>query len=864
MLISQILLFVIPCSSVFDLVSKCRSAVIIIQKYSRFKFAFIIMSPVALLLSAWIHRTIPVPKDFGYYFATSDASTIQGYGEAFGIELALQVQLFVLFSVVLFLLFRLALSNLLSCFAVVMFMTNAQVVLVYLSAPFWDFSTAVIPLVAIIGTIVLLSSQHQNFSLIRKTRRKFVVTIICSNLVILILYHRVYNLRAQQRISIFASAIVVLVVGLIWLRSERNEAESENQTVLRTSGWDRLFFVPILFTLFLLQPILGRGGKSYATMILGVCLFVFVLSESRLRTSYKFVLPTLFLLLVQLRSSGDYFQFYSFTGWTGATQLVSGRAQSIHSFGIPFTDSAIWQLTEINKGQALYLQNLAINSSTIVKNLEIGWTYLFNGFWKFSEPPLGFDYGALSQVRKRLTTTVSLVTPLLFTSAVIFCFQKSRRVALFVSLIMAVLLFSISFTRPQMHQWWMLQIFGLYGALFAMSWLSKTIASVVFSQKSSIRSKSKVIHCKQQILSIDSKILKKLWVQFLFLLFIFAISPKIVFNVLNYVSEKLENDSLDVLATEYGRQDWAPIPVNNGATRNIALHRESNLIKVEVSNKCTLSGVRVHYLNSDASDDVGLDTGEFYRTKFHIANTNSQIVYIPFFPRNIVEPAISVVGLKADCSLRVYQASLKEQALPLVALLVPNREAIQLEISAEESSTTNGGEEMLLDPLSFEGYIKNSGYQAVGDEFSHQWLNDQIGDRILGRSKQGYQVVDIWSQKINIETDGMRVLVRGRVKRGIVIIGWAKSDPAARNVTPDEFSYAVRGSIFDTATRSLYQCFELPAAKEIQNGSKVELFVGSVFDLYSPRWTSYEIDSIILDKGTCDSNRQPISFLPTL
>ena len=200
-----------------------------------------------------------------------------------------------------------------------------------------------------------------------------------------------------------------------------------------------------------------------------------------------------------------------------------------------------------------------------------------------------------------------------------------------------------------MHQWWMLQIFGLYGALFAMSWLSKTIASIVFSQNSSIRSRSKGIHSKQLIFFANSKISKKIVVKFLSLLFIFAVSPKIVFNVLNYVSEKLENNRLEVLATEYGRQDWAPISVNNGATKNIALQRESNLIKVEVSNKCTLSGVRVHYLNSDASDDLGLNTGEFYRTKFHIANTNSQIVYIPFFPRNIIEPAISVVGLKSDC-----------------------------------------------------------------------------------------------------------------------------------------------------------------------------------------------------------------------
>ncbi len=837
-----------------------------IQKHSRFKFALIIMLPVALLLSAWIHKTIPVPKNFGYYFATSDASAIQGYAEAFGIELALQVQLFVLFSVVLFLLFRLALSNLLSCFAVVMFMTNAQVVLVYLSAPFWDFSTAVIPLMAIIGTIELLSSQHQNFSLTRETRRKFVVTIISLNLVIVSLYFRVYNLMAQQRISIFASASVVLIVGLIWVRSERNEAKSENRTVLSTSGIDRLFFVPILFTLFLLQPILGRGGKSYATMILVVCLFVFVLSESRLRTSYKFAFPTLFLLLVQLRSSGDYFQFYLFKGWSNAHQLTVGRDDGLLTYGVPHTDGAIWQVTETNTRNGLrsLLQNVSLNGPGVVENIKIGFEYLVQGFWKFHEPPLGFENSALFQGRSYMALAVGAVTPVLFFVAIIIFMEKALKIAIFSVFIGLLLLLSVGLTLTMMHQWWALQIFGLYGALYGLSWFTKTLASLVFSHNSSVQLKNKATYREQVLFNIKSKISKTSWPNFLFVLLIFAVSPRIVFSVLNYASEKLETNRLEALTTKYGQQNWEPISGINGDTKNIEFQQESDLIKVEVSDNCTLTGVRVHYLNSNASDDLGLERGEFYRTKFHIGKTDSNIVYIPFFPRNISRPAISVVGLKADCLLRVYQTSLQEQTLPLVALIVPNREARQVEISAEENGTTNSGEEMLLDSLRFEGYIRNNGYQAVGDELSHRWLNYQIGDRILGRSKQGYQEVDIWSQKIDIETDGMRVLVRGKIKRGILIIGWAKSNPVTRRVVPDEFSYAIRGSTFDSTTRSLFECFELPSAKEIQNGSKVELFVGSVFGLYSPRWTSYEIDSIILDRGTCNSNLQKINFLPTL
>jgi hypothetical protein len=863
MLIIQILLFTVPFSAVFNLVSKCRSAVRVIQKHSRFKFALIIMLPVALLLSAWIHRTIPVPKDFGYYKATSANSTIQGYAEALGMERVFQTLLFVLFSVVLFLVFRLALSNLLSCFAVVMFMTNAQVVLVYLSAPFWDFSTAVIPLVAIIGTIVLLSSQHQNFSLTRETRRKFVVTIICLNLVIVSLYLRVYNLMAQQRISIFASASVVLIVGLIWVRSERNEAKSENRTVLSTSGSDRLFFVPILFTLFLLQPVLGRGGKSWVTMILIICLFFFVCLENRLRTIFKFVILALFLLMAQLRSSGDYFQFYSFAGWTGAPILLNGTGGgSYHSLGIPFTDGAIWQIAEINAGN-LFFQNAFINARIVVANIKNGWTYVTNGFWIFSEPPLGVDFNAWDPGRKFLLSFASLVSPVLFISAAIFCFQKSRRIAIFIASILTLFLVSIGSTRAQMHQWWLFQTFGLYGALYIVSRLGNVFTSIFFDQISSIRFKNQTNLFEQISFKVKSKLSRKSFVKFLSFLLVIALGPKTVFGILEFTAEKLETKNLAQLATKYNSQNWKLISLISDDSENVQIQSGSNLVKLEVSQNCDLTGIRVSYRNSDA---LGLGLGEYYRTKFHIANTSSEVAYVPLFPLNIGSPtiSISILGVRDECFLRAYQTIIKEKFLPLVALLVPNEENSEKQYSAKESITQFISKEILLSPLIFEGHVENNGYQAVGDETSHDWLNYQIGDRILGRSKQGYQVVDLWMRKIDVETDGLIVIVRGEISRGVLAIGWAESNPLARSAIPIDFKYVVRGSMFDNSKRKLYECFELPEVEEVRNGSKIDLFVGSVFDLYSPRWTSFKISSISLEQGACEANLQPINFLPTL
>ena len=844
-----------------NIVSNFRSVMKIVQNYSRFKFAFLIVSPVSLLLCTWIHWRIPYPKEVGYYAVTGDSSTVQGYAEALGIEQVLQTFLYISFSVILFLLFRMALSNLLSFFAVVMFMTNAQVVLVYLSAPFWDFSTAIIPLAAITGTIALLSSQHQNICFSHKMRRQMSTSIICLNIVIAVLYFRVYILIAGRSIAIFVSVIVVLMVSLLWLKSEEKDVKSSSGTIFSARGNDRLFFIPVLFTLFLLQPILGRGGNSYGLMILVVCSLFFLMTEELLRKGYKFIVVILLLLIVQLISGNDFAKMYSFIGWSGAEPLLSGRNGSDHALGVPRSDFLMWNLTEINApSYSLYLQNVAINATTVISNLKIGWSYLSSGSWTFTEPPPGLNNSAVYMGRHLLIAPINFVASTFFVIAAIFLFQKSRKIAVFIALIVFSLLFSVTFSFPQMHQWWALQIFGIYGTLYVLSRVGSKLISIIAENPRINQRRGRTNRCSQLIFGLRSKISKKRLIQFSLSLLISAVGPGAVFGILNRASESLEINRLKELATRYASQDWQLITLNKGS-KKFDFDRTSNFIKIEVSGNCNLAGVKVHYLNSDAP---GLETGDFYRTKFHITNTNSKIVYIPFFPIAIARPAISISGLNSSCWTRVYQSNLKEQSLPLVALLVPNEENSKSKVFTDEKKTNLVGRELLSSPFSFEGYVNNAGYQAVGDELEHEWLNDQIGDRILGRSKQGYQEIDLWKKKIDVKADKLRVRVRGVISRGVLIIGWSESKLSSTTVIPTAFDYSIDGSIFDTSTRELYKCFELLAVNNIGEDSKIELFIGSVFDLYSPRWTSFQINSITLDQGSCETKPQPNNFLPTL
>ena len=834
----------------------------VINKFSRLKFAVLVVAPVFALMSTWIHRRVPFPKEVGYYFATGDASTVQGYAQALGMEQAFQTLLFTSFSIILFLLFRMALSNFLSFFAVVIFMTNAQVVLVYLSAPFWDFSTAIIPLVAITGTISLLSTQHQNFCLSRKARSQLSITIICLNVVIVVLFFRVYNVMADRRLSIFVSALAILIVILLWLKTAEKKVKLDSGTILRPSENDRLFFIPILFTLFLLQPILGRSGGSYALIILVICLFFFLMAENGLRKRYKFVIGMLFLVIVQFRTVNSHFKIFSFIGWYGAEPLLSGRGGGNHALGVPRSDFLMWDLSEAYAPSfSSYLRWAAINASTVINNIKIGGAYLSNGFWTFSEPPPGLHSSAIYIERYHLIASIKFIAPTLFIYAAISCFQKSRKITLFIALIAITLVSLLGISYPQMHQWWALQIFGIYGALYSLSRLGRTISSGFFSRNSAINQEKAITNsCSQLIFHLRSNISKKSFLQFSLSLLISAVGPGAVFSILNHASESLETNRLKELATRYASQDWQLITLNNDS-KKFDLAITSNLIKIEVFNDCNLTGVKVHYLNSNAP---GLESGYFYRTKFYISNTNSKIVYIPYFPRGITKPVISIVGLNSNCFMRVYQTGLKDKSLPHVGFLVPNEENSKSRVFTDEIITNLAGKELLSSPFSFEGYANNGGYQAVGDELEHEWLKNQIGDRILGRSKQGFQEIDMLRQEIDTTADRLRVRVRGEISRGVLVIGWSKSKLSLPNTLPMDFDYSIRGSIFDTSTRVLDECFELEGFDIDSDESKVELFIGSVFDLYSPRWTSFKINSITLDQGSCDTKPQPNNFLPTL
>ena len=94
----------------------------------------------SLLLSLWFKLTVESPQTKGAYFATGE-STILGYAAYVGLLGVVQTVFFIIFAATLFLFLKKSLGIFLSWLSVLLAMTSAKVILVYLSAPLWAFST---------------------------------------------------------------------------------------------------------------------------------------------------------------------------------------------------------------------------------------------------------------------------------------------------------------------------------------------------------------------------------------------------------------------------------------------------------------------------------------------------------------------------------------------------------------------------------------------------------------------------------------------------------------------------------------------------------------------------------------------------
>lgn len=814
----------------------------------------------SLLLSLWFKIKIESPQTSGAYFATGE-STIGGYAAYLGLWGVVQTVFFIIFAATLFLFFKKGLGIFLSFVCVLVVMTSAQVILVYLSAPLWDFSTGCLTLATVAGTVGLLSRGKDQISVARPYQSATACVIIITNLlVIAVSYRTVFSF--SKRFGTTLVGIMLIVYGLLIIIQKRNSFSNFYSRITNVVLSDKLIFIPVITTITLLSPMLGRGKASASSFVVLLCFVFLLISTKDINLSSKVILTIGYLAVIKMLNPGAApYGWYTFQGWQSAPQLLSGVTGSPISYGLPYVDGPVWLASESNSINhfGMFLNGILLNSPIHLEYMRIGWTFLSEGIWRYSEAPIGFESNIFFRIRHIVLSPVRFVSSPLLLLSLFILWRRNRKITLFVISLLFLLMLLFGISRPGMHQWWFLSLFGVWGVIYATKEIVGTLKKF-YTTRDVFGSWGELLKPLSSALRVDGwKSKQRLRIGRYLLL---SVAPSLIFIVMEAVTPQIQKVQISGLVKAYESQNWASVTSDELSPYYI-IDSATNLLKISTSKNCNLSGLRVRYPNLDSD---GNQHTEYYSTKFYVNSTKANVAFLPYFASSMPLSKISVSGVNTACQLRINQAHLKVGSSLLVGLLSTRQSTVfaAKTINNENRDSKLDAFEILESSIKFNGYLPTGGYQAVGREREPSWKNKQISDRIVGRTMQGYQSIDVWRQSLKIESGMTRVRLKGEVSRGVVMFGWASDAKNFGEVSEPEFDYQIFGSIFGVSKRRIDLCLKIGNQKELREQVKIDLFVSSLIDLYSPSWTNFKVDSVIVDGGKCEDSKSHQGFLPTL
>ena len=828
---------------------------------------------VFILLSVWLKLAVPNPDLSGAYTATGRSSlTLYAGWLGFGLLGFFQAAVFVATSMIIYTILRLSLSFLLAFFSALIFVTNAQFVLVYFSGPLWDMSSFLFPMMVIAYVFISLSKYFGEVPLNAKVQIIVVSMMIFANSLMIFLPHLISSIPVRTTSDSVVNLSVILLSILMLV--DRNKLTQKSGFLTKiTFENSQVLFVPVIATMTMIQPWIGRSKTSISSIIIIVCYFVLIFSKTKINIALRSFFAIGYLALFYFTfidgSSIPYF-FYTFYGQSSASQLVSGLDASAVSYGTPHVDEFVWQAFVANAKFPLsqLITGIFLNFPSIALYLKISWIYISEGIWRYSENPIGLENNAIFEIRSIVIYPLRFISPSFFILSVIILWRKSLKVTIFLLLLCFLFLALISISRPQMHQFWPIQVVGLWGFMFATQFLVSKVK--LFSSLYRVYKKRYLI-ARNSLKNLSLIHLLVLWFkrfsnkkQFFLLLLFFL--PTLFLSLVTFVSPKIQATEILNVVKFYESHKW-DLVVSKNDSSIFLVAPGTNLIKVTTSQSCTLSELRFGYSNPTLLKRSSLNgSTDYYRTKFYISNTSSQVAYFPKFSSGIDTLRLWIAGLSERCHANVYQTRIITGRFPLIAILVPHKTYFKSNKLSDNTvaATELRSKSVRRDLVEVDGYVKNSGYQSVGDESSYNWLSQQVGDRILGRSRQGYQSIDLWSDTIQTNGGHLRIQFAGKISRGVIALGWVSKTAGHEPFESPNFDYQVFGSSFEVSLDSIRACFELGTTEKHSDVGEIDLFVSAVSDLYSAHWTKVEIESLTIDQGACPKELLTREFKPSL
>jgi hypothetical protein len=774
---------------------------------------------------------------------------------------------------------RIGTSTILAFLGGAFFLTSAQVALVFMSAPLWDMVTY-IPLLAITLLAVLMllipawSELPEAKAFYHLSSRVFVgAMIIVTGLLLvasmrglrqILIGNRSISLNDSQFLFTLILACGLIVFSILLLFYRRRIVGA---LAYQRETWAMVTITAVMSAMIMVAPLINsrRSYSSSSTLLLMVLilapLFVPLKRQLKLRAMLSLVL--LGTIIVSSLGVGTVTAsnaaFYVSSGWQAASQLVAGLNSSSVIMGVPFTDTHLLEF--VNQQGLSPLSFLAVlGPMFILVNLNYGYIgvhYLLGGTWLYPEPPVGAA-GILWDVRMFLVDSLGMVATVFGLFAIFLVLKSRRRVGLFLLVFTAMIVLIVALSRPQMHQWWFLPIFGVWTMIYcihiALAWVRGTLKSSTFAIKIGNRA-----------FSVSTGAFAILFRTFLVVsitgLAIFSIN--LFFNVfeprVNTLMSKIQDQAQEKSLSGYQGLPWIAVKQTNPASdvgsllpanRLYEIPKNTTLIRVNVAENCSLSGLDFVLGRGEAGTD---DT-----TRYFVGQSPSNVAYIPVI--QVGEQKISrlfIQGKFPACEPSVAVAPVVKGDEPILGWLPTSCRSAPLNTSVcPQALEEKGGTNQLFPPLNFEGYLAPDYPMTVPNGVPGQAVSS-ISSQVLGPPQHGYTATDIWVSEWRTTSKQDSLRVSGELLRGASIIGVEFDRPNGISSSVPTVEYAVNGSIFNRGESRIEECFAIPS------GARYRLFVGAVMDVYSPSWNKIRIQEIGIGSpcGDLIINDQ---WLPTL
>ena len=819
-----------------------------------------------------------------YLYLATGTNALQERGPAF-LPPVLEILTFVAVALLVYSLLRLGTSTILALLGAAVFLTSSQVALVFMSAPLWDMITYVAPLLALLLALLIVLIPTWSFRADASGYHKaaalmFLVATTLTGLLLLIAIARgarqvligartlgpndpVLLIQFVLAAILFAAVIAALVTRKRILRLLREHTDTLLLTVLTVAMAATILVAPLINS--------RRSYSSSASMIMLILAIapLFVPIKRRLRIRAALTAGLLSAVVVSSLGvgtvTGSSLAFYLTSGWQSTSQLVSGLDGNSMQLGIPLTDGHLVTFVD-TQGLSPLAFLATLGSMFLSANLDyvnVGIHYFIEGAWSYPEPPVGVS-GILWTARMWIVGGIGVIAAVAAMTAVVLLLVSQRRVALFLLTLIAAIVLLVGLSRPQMHQWWFLPIFGVWAVLYAgrraVAWIRVTKYCTDRQAAGGIRrftTKSGPLGIAIQATAV--------------LVFVLAavVSTEFLAGIVSIrahaaalrVQDRAASDRL----SGYAALPWSTISADEGqaepstpATTLFRLYGITSgisLLRVETPGTCGLAGLQFAMKREGVYMD---DTQRFF-----VGDTPSTVAYLPVIPGEGTRISqLTVQGVDPACVPSVQGTRTSPGELPIVAWLpepCPSSTSVQNGgcPSGAQRSEDAAEAETIEPPHSFQSYVSRD-EQMSNESHSVPRRATSVSAAVLGLPYHGYEATDLWVSEWRQSLTDVSVRVTGSVDRGATIVGLEFDQGVGSLALVPLTAYSIDGSIFNRGGVTIAQCFNVPA------GVPYRIFVGAITDLYSPSWNNLSLDGTTLATGPCSGNTQSQQWAPTL